>query len=134
MRTSGVDLESLSEHDVVFWDFDCTLTRTHYYKTMYMDKYPQWKRKWGGKLSKWWETPRGDGDGSDGGGSDRGGGDRGGGGGGGGDGDGDTVGDGGGGDDGDGKWELMKPFQASERLEMPKLLEIEMPMCIYDQI
>lgn len=58
LLASGVDFKLLSEHDVAFWDFDCTLTRTHYYKTMYMDKYAQWKRKWGGKLSKWWETPQ----------------------------------------------------------------------------
>ena len=44
---------SLTPQDVVVWDFDCTLSCTHLYKTLKMDTDNSWSTKWGQRLLSW---------------------------------------------------------------------------------
>ena len=40
--------------DIIVWDFDCTISSMHYYKTLHMAKDPIWTERWGGLLLQWW--------------------------------------------------------------------------------
>lgn len=39
---------------IVIWDFDCTISSMHYFKTLNMAKHPLWTERWGGLLLEWW--------------------------------------------------------------------------------
>ena len=60
LAKSGVDLRQLSAHDLVIWDFDCTLTSQHLYKTLHMENASGWRRTWGDRLFTWWSSRKTD--------------------------------------------------------------------------
>jgi hypothetical protein len=48
----------LNDSDLVIWDFDCTLSKVHMYKTMNMHMSMSWRDKWGPEFSKWWDRSK----------------------------------------------------------------------------
>ena len=62
MARAGVDLATLGPQDVVVWDFDCTLSSIHLWKTLNMRRTTEpgffptnYEQVWGGKLMRWWK-------------------------------------------------------------------------------
>ena len=56
LAESSVNLGQLSAQDVMIWDFDCTLTSQHLYKTLHMEYSNGWRRLWGERLLTWWSS------------------------------------------------------------------------------
>ena len=61
MARAGVDLKRLGPEDVVVWDFDCTLSSVHFWKTLNLRRTPEpgvfpthFEQVWGAKLMRWW--------------------------------------------------------------------------------
>lgn len=54
LAMSGVDLHTLRSTDIVIWDFDCTLSSVHLYKTLHMNQIYPWRQKWSPPMSSWW--------------------------------------------------------------------------------
>ena len=54
LQTAGVDLAALRSTDIVIWDFDCTLSSAHLYKTLHMNSLPFWRQMWSPRVLTWW--------------------------------------------------------------------------------
>ena len=55
LTMAGVDLNTLRSTDIVIWDFDCTLSSVHLYKTLHMDQIHAWRQTWSPPVSSWWQ-------------------------------------------------------------------------------
>ena len=62
LRAANLNRSSVGPTDIMVWDFDCTLTSIHLYKTLYMRQTrtpsaqkTSFERKWGPLLSDWWK-------------------------------------------------------------------------------
>ena len=53
-RQLGLNWRRLGPTDLVIWDFDCTITSVHLYKTIHMFRSPRWEFVWGQMLMDWW--------------------------------------------------------------------------------
>lgn len=54
LASKDINFSKLTSRDVLIWDFDCTLSAIHLYKTMHMTTSKSWEGSWGAKLLVWW--------------------------------------------------------------------------------